>query len=627
VSTRSIVAFRDDESTTGIYVHFDGYPEGRLPVLREIYTATLHRDLHQMRTVLLKHRAGWSQLSTDTGLTFEAADRSGFLDVPGVGVAYTDDTDMTVTGPAVFDQEYAYVFDMDDRSLDVYDGAERIMHIPEAAWAPIGPLCLHPTLPIIALGAIGAQCLNGVTPAYTGAHISGLMRHLDLADGDRLRIDNGGDLYHFFGAAVDAGLLPGTTWFIVDGETEASEGGWIGLPAVMPTADVHTLFIAAADLGDHGMDAAQAIDTRTRVRDVLIFLASRIAAAAADLKQFTAGKPVFVLNIRHPDEATRTYSHGAEPEVHALDLGDVFDSSPASESVALEWAAEQLVRLHDWPLPLRLRAMLTIGRAVRRFQAATAFANALGRQHVDPAAVEHARFATGRLTTAGDEDRQRQESLNAWLAQAAAPAPKPGYAEACRRAATAQGLDPICQALSKAGIGHGVEQTGGFCMMVRVPTPHGYHFGITAAEQPDTDSSGHWLVARYSDDEDQYDGGEVVGAAIPTADVITLLRGHLSRASEPPIADAVSTAVNTAVDWLKDELDVREGPVDDLLNLVVNATVYATKHPHDGTLADAIEANYDGTGCPRDCDDDEDCEDPDHNNVVAEVLSWIAPLG
>src|SRR6201999_3000769 len=93
------------------------------------------------------------------------------------------------------------------------------------------------------------------------------------------------------------------------------------------------------------------------------------------------------------------------------------------------------------------------------------------------------------------------------------------------------------------------------------------------------------------------------------------------------VGDAVVKAVNTAVDWLKEELDVYEGAVDDLLNLVVNAAGYAADHPNDCTLADAIEANYDGTGCLRDCDDGDDCADPEHSNVVQEVLSWIAALG
>ena len=66
--------------------------------------------------------------------------------------------------------------------------------------------------------------------------------------------------------------------------------------------------------------------------------------------------------------------------------------------------------------------------------------------------------------------------------------------------------------------------------------------------------------------------------------------------------------------------------MDDLLNLVVNATGYAADHPDDGTLADAIKANYDGSGCQRNCDDADRCDDPEHSNVVNEVLGWIAPL-
>jgi len=56
------------------------------------------------------------------------------------------------------------------------------------------------------------------------------------------------------------------------------------------------------------------------------------------------------------------------------------------------------------------------------------------------------------------------------------------------------------------------------------------------------------------------------------------------------------------------------------MQVSINATGYAADHRHDGTLADAIEANYDGSCCIRNCDD------PEHSHVVEEVLGWIAPL-
>jgi len=70
-----------------------------------------------------------------------------------------------------------------------------------------------------------------------------------------------------------------------------------------------------------------------------------------------------------------------------------------------------------------------------------------------------------------------------------------------------------------------------------------------------------------------------------------------------------------------------KGPVDDLLNLVVSATVYAAEHPNDATLPDAIEVNYASPGCENeDCEDPDGCEDPEHNDVVGMVLGWIAEL-
>lgn len=43
------------------------------------------------------------------------------------------------------------------------------------------------------------------------------------------------------------------------------------------------------------------------------------------------------------------------------------------------------------------------------------------------------------------------------------------YGRACREAATRQGLDPLTEALTRAGIAHDVEQTGGFTMVVTIP--------------------------------------------------------------------------------------------------------------------------------------------------------------
>ncbi|GAA2019105.1 hypothetical protein GCM10009839_14340 [Catenulispora yoronensis] len=514
-----------------MYVHSDGSPAAILPVLADIHHRAFFRDLHQMRTVLLKHTAGWSLLTADPAYAAKfAADRPGFLDVPGVGVARTeDDIDMTATGEDVYGYDYAYLFDLTDRSLSVHKDGMLIAVLTEAQWSPIGPPAPgRPELPVVAAEPIGELCLTGAVPTYTSAHISALMKHLDLADGDRLRIDDGGDLHGFFDAAQNTGLLPGQVWFVMDGEPESSEGGWIRLPDVMAMADVQTLFIEAADFNDDKMAEAEATDTATQVREVLEFMAARTASAAAALNKLTTPPPVHVLTVRRPGEAAHTYTFGGDPQVYTLDVPAGLDDNPHSAFAALTWTADQVATLHDWPLPLRLRAMLAIRRAVRCYPAARALANVLGAQHVDSAVVEHARFAAGHLP-ATVEDGQRQAALDAWLAVHIPAEPPITYSEACRRAATAQGLDPICEALREAGIGFGVDQTGGFCMLVNVPTGHDYYFGITATEDPDLDPAAHWLVVRYSSVE--YDEGEVIGWSIPTAEVIALLHRDLSPAA------------------------------------------------------------------------------------------------
>jgi hypothetical protein len=67
------------------------------------------------------------------------------------------------------------------------------------------------------------------------------------------------------------------------------------------------------------------------------------------------------------------------------------------------------------------------------------------------------------------------------------------YDERCRRAATAQGLDPITEALASAGVEFAVEQTGGFCMAITVR-----HDGGTWAV---TNDEGTIIAGWYPGDE------------------------------------------------------------------------------------------------------------------------------
>jgi hypothetical protein len=86
------------------------------------------------------------------------------------------------------------------------------------------------------------------------------------------------------------------------------------------------------------------------------------------------------------------------------------------------------------------------------------------------------------------------------------------YEEACRLAASAQGLDPLTAALSAAGVEHEVEQTGGFCMVVTVPA-HGFVLAmIHDSEEPDSEA-GEWLLGVYTA-KGWRDGSEALVTAV-----------------------------------------------------------------------------------------------------------------
>lgn len=69
------------------------------------------------------------------------------------------------------------------------------------------------------------------------------------------------------------------------------------------------------------------------------------------------------------------------------------------------------------------------------------------------------------------------------------------YEQRCRDATTAQGLDPIVEVIRDAGIPVSVDQTGGFCMCVRVDLVEG-------------NSQFLWLTVN---DGDVYEGDVVIG--------------------------------------------------------------------------------------------------------------------
>ncbi|MBS2531954.1 hypothetical protein KGQ20_04140 [Catenulispora sp. NF23] len=616
MSTRSVVAFRDGESTTGIYLDFDGRADRQIPLLRTVFHDTFFRDLRQMRTVLLKHTAGWALLNPNPVQTAAYIGDEHYLDVPGVGVAYTADIDVTRTGEDVFDRECTFLFDMADSSLHWFAGRDLLLWMPLDDWARIGPWHPGATLPIVAADPIGEMLLSGTVPVYTEAHITALVKRLGIEPGGQLPIVNGGDLFDIHHAAVETGLLPRGTWFFTDDNPGSSEGGAIALPHPAPGVSICLDFLAADFAGD-GTGQPQP-DVGQSVRKVLESMANAISAASKGLAAWRGPEPVFVLNVRQPDDEILSHTHGPVQQVHTLDLGSLFDARPASAETAVEWAADQVARLHQWPLELRRKAHTVIEHVMHSYPAARIMAAALIEDTVDPVAVRRARLAAGRPTS--QDEAEGRADFEAWLAE------HTGYGAACRWAATDQGLDPISSALRAAGIDHDVDQTGGFCMVVHVSTPHGFYFGITASEDRNVVAGRQWMVVRYSD-TDEGDEGEITGSAMSTLDVIALLTGHLTTTTGADVSLRAVQAVNTAVDWLKEELDVYEGAVDDLLNLVVNATGYAAEHPDDSTLAAAIWESYGGGSCIRGCDDEDYCEDPEHSDIVEEVLGWIAELG
>jgi hypothetical protein len=88
MGTRSIVYGRTESGTKGVYVHFDGYPEGRLPVLE----ALIKRDgVNKVASTLLARPSGWSSLDPKQDAVLPDHYNDGrFEAVPGYGVQYTD---------------------------------------------------------------------------------------------------------------------------------------------------------------------------------------------------------------------------------------------------------------------------------------------------------------------------------------------------------------------------------------------------------------------------------------------------------------------------------------------------------------------------------------------------------
>lgn len=92
MGTRSYVAAETESGIKGVYVHWDGYPEGRIPVLQRL----IARDgLSKVVRTIIGKPNGWSSLD-DRAVDHESAGMAGemltggrFELIPGYGVQYT----------------------------------------------------------------------------------------------------------------------------------------------------------------------------------------------------------------------------------------------------------------------------------------------------------------------------------------------------------------------------------------------------------------------------------------------------------------------------------------------------------------------------------------------------------
>lgn len=124
MSTRSITGIISESGPVGYYVHSDGYPDGRLPVLQ----ALIERDgIDKVaETILTARNGGWSYL------TVRNDDITNFLGergevVEGYGLRYTDqqvkDAPLMKLADARTDIwiEYAYFLNLETGDIEWYD--------------------------------------------------------------------------------------------------------------------------------------------------------------------------------------------------------------------------------------------------------------------------------------------------------------------------------------------------------------------------------------------------------------------------------------------------------------------------------------------------------------------------
>ena len=129
MSTRSCVARRTaDNGWEGRYVHFDGYPEARVPVLLDLI---YRKGVERVRNVVIDwNPRGWSCLTGEREELdwFQQDGRFGV--VSDYGIAYRDGEPFMISSNDEPDCFIEWVYILDDESMMVleYKGGKYVFH-------------------------------------------------------------------------------------------------------------------------------------------------------------------------------------------------------------------------------------------------------------------------------------------------------------------------------------------------------------------------------------------------------------------------------------------------------------------------------------------------------------------
>ena len=129
MSTRSCVARRTaDNGWEGRYVHFDGYPEARVPVLLDLI---YRKGVDRVRNVVIDwNTKGWSCLTGEHETLNEYQQDGRFGVVSDYGIACREGTELTISSNDIPDCFIEYVYILDDESMTVleYKDGQHVFH-------------------------------------------------------------------------------------------------------------------------------------------------------------------------------------------------------------------------------------------------------------------------------------------------------------------------------------------------------------------------------------------------------------------------------------------------------------------------------------------------------------------